>query len=78
MINIQQSPDATMTALPYRSQPEVEITEGPHNLEFRLSRNNERYGIAIVFPGRNGGIGGGACVAHTPTYTPTLLRKHLF
>ena len=27
---IQQAPDPSWTALPYRTQPEIEITEGPH------------------------------------------------
>jgi surfeit locus 1 family protein len=27
---VQQAPDATWTGLPYRSQPEIEITEGSH------------------------------------------------
>jgi surfeit locus 1 family protein len=27
---VQQAPDETWTSLPYRSEPDVEITEGPH------------------------------------------------
>ncbi len=29
-VYIQQAPDPAWTGLPYRSQPEIEITEGPH------------------------------------------------
>ena len=29
-VYVQQAPDPAWTSLPYRSQPDVEISEGPH------------------------------------------------
>jgi surfeit locus 1 family protein len=62
---IQQAPDPAWTGLPYRSQPEIEITEGPH-----MSYALQWFSFAILL-----GIGYPLFIRHQERRTGTSVPR---